>query len=364
MAMSQKMDSKLSRRFLFIIEDLYGGGAEKSLINTAEGLRQRGHEVIVFILRDLIEHRLPPELRVINLAVVNRFTKALSMVLMEKLQAWLISRAMAKFNPDVVLSCSCDKITRHLKHPNLWFWVKSNVLASCNTEAERVKAKAKLLRFYSGRKVIGCSQGVVDSLINEVGLKSESIRAIFNPYERQGFLDMAAESVELPQGEYFICVGTYEQRKRHDRLLRAYLASGVTTPLLILGKGKSGEEERIRALIAELGLQDRVIMPGYQLNPYPFIRNAKALILASDGEGLPRVLIEALLLETPVISVDCPSGPKEILSGSLAPFLIPMQDEGALANAIRRMDDNPVQVEESHYRPFLAESVLPQFEAL
>lgn len=353
-----------SKRFVFVIEDLYGGGAQKSLINTAEGLRQRGHRVTVFILRDLIEHRLPPELEVINLALVNGVTKALSNVLVEKWQAWRIARAIRRLAPDVVLSCSCDKITRHLDHPNLWFWVKSNMLASRYTPKAKAKAKAKLQRFYNGRKVIGCSQGVVEGLLQDAELTPERILAIYNPYEREGFVRMAAEPADLPVGEYLINVGTFEHRKRHDRLLRAYRASGVQTPLLLLGKGKPEEEARVRGLIDELGLTSRVMLPGYQTNPYPYIKHAKALILTSDGEGLPRVLIESLFLGTPIVSVDCPSGPKEILSGELAAFLVPLQDEAALADAIARMDASPVAITADYYQPFLAESVLPQFEAL
>lgn len=175
---------------------------------------------------------------------------------------------------------------------------------------------------------------------------------------------MAAEPADLPVGEYLINVGTFEHRKRHDRLLRAYRASGVQTPLLLLGKGKPEEEARVRGLIDELGLTSRVMLPGYQTNPYPYIKHAKALILTSDGEGLPRVLIESLFLGTPIVSVDCPSGPKEILSGELAAFLVPLQDEAALADAIARMDAAPVAITADYYQPFLAESVLPQFEAL
>lgn len=353
-----------SKRFVFVIEDLYGGGAQKSLINTAEGLRQRGHRVTVFILRDLIEHRLPPELEVINLALVNGVTKALSNVLVEKWQAWRIAHAIRRLAPDVVLSCSCDKITRHLDHPNLWFWVKSNMLASRYTPKAKAKAKAKLQRFYNGRKVIGCSQGVVEGLLQDAELTPERILAIYNPYEREGFVRMAAEPADLPVGEYLINVGTFEHRKRHDRLLRAYRASGVQTPLLLLGKGKPEEEARVRGLIDELGLTSRVMLPGYQTNPYPYIKHAKALILTSDGEGLPRVLIESLFLGTPIVSVDCPSGPKEILSGELAAFLVPLQDEAALADAIARMDAAPVAITADYYQAFLAESVLPQFEAL
>lgn len=354
----------MTKRFAFVIEDLYGGGAEKSLLYTADGLRQRGNSVKVFILRDRIEHRLPPALEIVNLDAVNRFTKMFSNAWVERWQARRIARALDVFAPDVIISCSCDKITRHLRYPNLHFWIKSDISAKFSDPAQRAKAFAKVHRFYTGRKVIAVSQGVERNLREVIGLEPSEIRAIYNPYEREPFLAMAEEPAILPDGDYLINVGTYEPRKRHDRLLRAYKASGVTTPLVLLGKGKGDQEERLRALIDELGLTDRVILPGYQTNPYPFIYHARALILTSDAEGLPRALIEALLLGTPVVSVDCPSGPREILTGTLAPFLVPMEDESALAEAIARMDADPIPVTEEHYRPFLKDTVLPQFEAL
>ncbi|MBZ9556739.1 MULTISPECIES: glycosyltransferase [unclassified Modicisalibacter] len=354
----------MSKRFAFVIEDLYGGGAEKSLLYTADGLRQRGNTVEVFILRDRIEHRVPPGLTITNLQAVNRFTKLFSNAWVERWQARRIARALDAFAPDVIISCSCDKITRHLRYPNLHFWIKSDISAKFSDPALRAKAFAKVHRFYTGRKVIAVSQGVERNLREVIGLEPAEIRAIYNPYEREPFLAMAEEPANLPNGDYLINVGTYEPRKRHDRLLRAYKASGVTTPLVLLGKGKGDQEARLRALIDEMDLNDRVILPGYQTNPYPFIRHARALILTSDAEGLPRALIEALLLGTPVVSVDCPSGPREILGGTLAPFLVPMDDEPALADAIARMDADPIPITEDHYRPFLKDTVLPQFEAL
>ena len=123
---------------------------------------------------------------------------------------------------------------------------------------------------------------------------------------------------------------------------------------------KSTFREQIKAL----GIEDRVLWLGYHHNPYPFIRHAKAMVLASDAEGLPRVLIEALLLHTPVVSVDCPSGPREILTQELADFLVAPDDEAGLARALTRMDREPVTIEPRHYRQFLKETVLPQFEAL
>ncbi len=352
------------QRFAFVIEDLYGGGAQKSLLYTADQLRQRGHEVIVFTLRKLIEHRLPEGLPIENLGVVTSITKATSTVLTEKWQAKQIGEALDAWRPDVVISCSCDKITRHLRLPNLYFWVKSDVSAKFSDPKKRRRAFEKVRRFYHGRQVIAVSQGVKENLENVVGLKAEPILPIYNPYEREPFLTMAAEPAELPKGEYFLCVAALEPRKRHDRLLRAYAKSGVETPLVIMGKGKPEHEGVIREQIEELGLESRVILAGYHHNPYPWIAQAKAVVLTSDAEGLPRVLIEALLLHTPVISTDCPSGPREILTQELAGFLVAPENEKGLADAIARMDQAPIEIQERHYRQFLKETVLPQFEAL
>lgn len=350
------------KRFAFVISDLYGGGAQKSLLYTAEGLFQRGHQVTVFTLRERIEHRIPEGLEIVNLAIINKATKALNTVLVEKWQARQIDKALKAFRADVVLSCSCDRITRHLNHHNLYFWIKGDSSAQLRHSPKRGKAFAKQRKYYNGRNIIAVSHGVEKNLLDVIGIQPSSIQTIYNPYEREPFLDLAKEDVTHPFDDHFIHVGALTNVKRQDRLLRAYARSGVSTPLLLLGKGET--EAEIRQLIAELGLDNKVVMLGYRRNPYPFIQNAKALILTSDAEGLPRVLIEALLLHTPVVSVDCPSGPKEILTGKLADYLVDQDDEKGLAEAIARMDRSPVEVDERYYQQFLTENVLPQFEAL
>lgn len=350
------------KRFAFVISDLFGGGAEKSLLYTANGLRQRGHEVCVFTLRERIEHRIPEGLKIVNLAVVNRFTKTFKANWVEKWQARKIAMAIENFQADAVLSCSCDRITRHMQHPNLYFWIKGDSSAQHRNSPNREKKFARQREHYNGRKIIAVSHGVEKNIQEVIGVEPSNIQTIYNPYERQPFLDMAKEDVSVPFEEYFIHIGAFTHVKRQDRLLRAYARSGVDTPLVLLGKGET--EEEIKRLISELGLEDKVAMLGYRKNPYPFIQRAKALILTSDAEGLPRVLIEALLLHTPVISVDCPSGPREILTGGLADFLVGQEDEEGLADAMCRMEASPVKIDERYYRQFLSENVLPQFEAL
>ncbi len=87
-------------------------------------------------------------------------------------------------------------------------------------------------------------------------------------------------------------------------------------------------------------------------NPYPYIKGAKALVLASNAEGLPTVLIEALILGTPVVSTNCQTGPQEILTGELAEFLSPVGDIDALTSNIRKVIENPPKIREEHIAKF------------
>jgi hypothetical protein len=73
---------------------------------------------------------------------------------------------------------------------------------------------------------------------------------------------------------------------------------------------------------------------GFQ-NPYPWIAGA-ALVLCSDHEGMPNVLVEALACGTPVVATDCPSGPRELLGRDAPDWLVPTGDAAALADAIGR----------------------------
>ncbi len=76
------------------------------------------------------------------------------------------------------------------------------------------------------------------------------------------------------------------------------------------------------------------ILPGFQANPYNWIKQAQALVLSSDYEGFGNVLLEALAVNTKVVSTKCPHGPDEILTGPLSDFLVARREPKALAEAI------------------------------
>jgi glycosyltransferase involved in cell wall biosynthesis len=113
--------------------------------------------------------------------------------------------------------------------------------------------------------------------------------------------------------------------------------------LVILGEG--GDRPKLEALTAELGLTQDVDLPGFQTNPFPFLVRAALFVLSSAWEGSPNVLTEAMALGTPVVSTDCPSGPRELLDGGRLGPLVPVGDAEALANAILETLDHHLSAE-------------------
>jgi glycosyltransferase involved in cell wall biosynthesis len=134
--------------------------------------------------------------------------------------------------------------------------------------------------------------------------------------------------------------------------------------LVVLGEGPD------RAALARLarteGLADAVEFAGWRANPFAFMARADLFVLASDYEGLPGVLIQAMACGCPVVSTDCPDGPREILKDGRHGELVPMRDPDALAAAIARTLENPVPRETLTARAadFSEAASLDAFEAL
>ena len=111
--------------------------------------------------------------------------------------------------------------------------------------------------------------------------------------------------------------------------------------LYIIGDGKL--RAKLEQKISKLGLKNKVYLLGRQLNPYKYISKADCFLFTSDYEGFPNVLLEALACGLPIISTDCPSGPREIL----APYreneygvLVPVNDKDALICSMKEMMTN------------------------
>ena len=144
-------------------------------------------------------------------------------------------------------------------------------------------------------------------------------------------------------GPYIVSVARLDEiQKDHRTLLRAYAqlvrtqgGNGLQEDLVIVGDG--GFRGELEALAVELGIGERVHFTGYRNNPHAVVAHASALVLSSRYEGMPMVLLEALALGKPVISTDCPTGPREILDDGRFGLLVSIGDVGAMAEALSRL---------------------------
>ncbi|MBK1722616.1 glycosyltransferase [Thiocystis violacea] len=196
-------------------------------------------------------------------------------------------------------------------------------------------------------QVIVASEGVADDMADYTGLARERIRVVPPPVIAEDLLTAQPPRPDHPwfgqPGQPLILsAGELCGRKDFETLIRAFARLRAERPcrLMILGRGAA--RDRLLALARALGVAEDVALPGYVENPYAYMAHADLFAFTSRWEGLGFVLIEALAVGTPVVSTDCPSGPREILEAGRHGPLVAVGDDAALAAAMRTTLDAPL----------------------
>ncbi len=167
-------------------------------------------------------------------------------------------------------------------------------------------------------------------------MPAQRIHVIPNPLPVDESSTQAASS---PRNGTVVCsAGRLIPSKGFDLLIRSFHSATRDKPewsLQILGEGE--DRPRLEGIIRELGMQDRVHMPGRTRNPFDAMKSSTLFVLPSRHEGFPNALIEAMALGLPVISTDCPFGPSEIINDGVDGILVPPGDVQALAGAMEHL---------------------------
>lgn len=163
--------------------------------------------------------------------------------------------------------------------------------------------------------IVPNSFGAMHALRDVLNIKTR-YEVIYNPLDIPKTLERAAVEVnQLIDFERFtfICVGQLHPYKNHQLLLHAFAElADIDCQLLIVGDGE--EAHNLKQLTQQLKLENKVIFVGYDSNPLRFMSKSHCFVTATNVEGMPNVLLEALSLGLPVISTDCISGPRELLA--------------------------------------------------
>ena len=194
--------------------------------------------------------------------------------------------------------------------------------------------------------VVGVSHGVSTEFAKITGLKCGQPQVIYNPVVSENIEHRSREPanhpwLDSPELPVILAIGKLNKRKNFPLLLAAFARLLTHRParLLVLGDGRM--KPKLLALTKRLGIEESVDFPGFKENPFAFLAKADLFVLSSRHEALPTVLIEAMACGCPVVSTDCPFGPREILEEGRFGPLVPVGDSEALAAAMVRVLDAP-----------------------
>jgi glycosyltransferase involved in cell wall biosynthesis len=357
-------------KILFVLPNLDGGGAQKAILNVARGLAERGHETHAIIFESTIEYAslIPADVRLHSLGEAG---EKISMGWIGKrLTARKLSRlhkelaAERRFDLIVSTLPFADEVCYLARLPEVWFRIANNIfaeIASLSGASKRARRLARYRSIYEGANLIAVSGDLANDLRNNLGPKKSRIVTIYNPFDLDKIRLLAGEREPgLPPDNFIVYAGRFERQKRFDVLFDAFKKSGLSEPLVLL----TNSSPALLAMIRQYGLDGKVIVAGFRQNPYPWYRNANLLVLSSDREGMPNVVIEAMICGCPVASTDCPSGPRELLSGNMKQFLAPCGDAEALAACMRRAVGNRAAFDFSRTEEFRKERAIDAYEQL
>jgi glycosyltransferase involved in cell wall biosynthesis len=354
-------------KFALFTTNLAGGGAEKALAKIASGLVGRGHEVDFIVCEDAGRHAgnyAPPA----GCGFHALSARAGHGWLGKRHLAWRLRRLLASRPHDLLVSTLpfADEVAMLARAPRHICRI-ANTLSAEIARLPAAKAERRAARYsklYGSRPLVAVSRGVAEDMHSHFSVAAGCMRVIGNPFDPVAIRLLAAESCPArPAEPYILHVGRFAAQKRHDLLLAAFAQAELPHTLVLL----TPPDARLAALIAQTGLQRRVAIADFQANPYPWMAGADLLVLCSDHEGLPNVLIEALACGTRVVSTDCPSGPREILGGELAQWLVPCDNVDALTTAMRAAVAAPkpgADAVAAALAPYDAERALDAWEAL
>ncbi len=330
-------------------------GVDRVIANLLPEFGKTGHHFDLLVIGGhgpAIPADLPPNVRVLRLPVRTKklvFFPLLAYLIRHQPQALLT--ANHPLNRAALLA---RRLTGFPSRVTIRMGMSLSALGAEMGKRRRERLFGSMRRWYPlADAVIAPSEGVGTDLVNIAGVPPQRLHVIRNPIVNSMLREKANAALDHPwfaadAPPVILGVGSLEPRKDFATLIRAFarVHEQVACRLVILGEGS--EREALDALARSLGVQDAVSLPGFDRNPYRYMRRAAVFALSSRREGASAVIVEALACGTPVVSTDCPSGPAEVLHGLTPRALVPVGDADALGDALLAMMRNPPPTEALH----------------
>ena len=316
------------KRVVFYIRSLGGGGAERVVALLASGFARRGVDCIVAVEAEAQENAafLEPHIRIVNLGTSH-------------LRATLrLAQLLAAERPDISISTLGVRNLKHVIAAALVLRLRRALLSyHGHVEAEprfldRLSNRLTPLTTRLAAASVCVSNWMRVHVIRDLHGSARRSVTLYNPVAIESARP-AASPAELARRDLVIlAVGRLEPVKDYGLLIAAFARLELKEArLVIIGEGplRAALEQQAR----ELGVADRVELPGYVAEPWSYFERARLCAISSTSESFSNVAVEALAHGLPVVSTDC-GGPAEIITAPELGTLVPVGDQAALARAL------------------------------
>ncbi len=330
------------------IPSLRGGGVERNMLNLTRGMADAGYSVDLVLVSaegpflKMVDERV----RVVDLKSA-RVVSALPGLI----------RYLKNSRPEVLLSGMGHAniiavIARGLAGAHCRLVVSEHTLPSVIAKVAGTplsKTVPLLSRWFYPRAdaVVVVSEDVGRDLREASGLREELITVIPNPVVTPELVEELARKANhrfFAEGSppVILGIGRLSHEKGFDVLIRAFgfLLETTDVRLLIVGEGE--DRPKLEGLVAELGLADKVDLPGFVDGVPSYICQAAVVAMPSRIEGFGNALVESMAGGIAVVATDCPGGPSDILEQGKYGPLVAFDDPAALATGIEMALRDPV----------------------
>jgi glycosyltransferase involved in cell wall biosynthesis len=366
--MKIKGDLLVNKKIGIYLSSFSGGGAEREMIYLANEFSNRGYYVDLIIHRDAGPLSSLVDSKVHQIMINKTYLHDI----------FVLSSYMRKQKPSFIVS-SMDM-------PN-WFLVLAKLFSLTKTRiswrivthlsASKDNSKSKFPTLYKITYPVlskmvnsvvcisnGCKQDFIENYF--FGEKSK-VSVIYNPAYIATIHDQIEESFThqfyKKDLKVIISLGRLGIAKNFETLINAFhLAYKEDDSLRLIILGEGSLKSKLQNIINDLKLNQVISLHGFEINPYKYLAKADLFVLSSIYEGFGNVIVEALALNVPVVSTDCPSGPAEILENGKWGKLVPVGDSASMATAmIETLKKSPKQETLLRAKEFNIQSVVENY---
>ena len=329
----------MSSRLVLFLPSLVAGGAERVFVDLANEFARQGHAVdfVLAAAEGPFLGEVSPAVRVVDLRAGGVLRSLRS-----------LARHLRRERPAAILS--------GLEHANIvsvaarrLSFTRTRVVVStrgvptmlgieAGASSRAVLAVARI-SYRLADAVIANSHGVADDMSRHLRLPRPRIEVIYNPLDLPTIEARAASDVMHPFAapgapSLVLAVGRFSPLKDFSTLLRAFARVRARRDCRFVILGDGVERAALEALAREHDVAADVSLPGFDANPFAWMRRASVFVSSSLSEGCPNALMQALDCGTPVVTTDAVGGSAEVVERGKWGRVVPVGDAAAMVDAI------------------------------